>query len=49
MDSEETVFLKHYTEDQRNTHVQGGTRGNDSEEEEDDEMGGGQRVKCNQQ
>lgn len=48
METSETVFLSKYSEDQRNTHVQGGTKGVDSEEEEDDEMGGGQRVRCNQ-
>lgn len=29
----ETVVLQEFSEDQKNTHVQGGTRGNDSDEE----------------
>lgn len=41
----ETVKLQEYSEEQRNTHHQGGTRGNDSDEEEEDpRMRGGQRV-----
>jgi len=32
--------MKVFDESQKNTHVQGGTRGNDSEEENDDEEGG---------
>ena len=44
----EVCLLKKYSETQRNTHAQGGTKAADSEDEEDDEMGGGrgQRVQC---
>lgn len=35
----DTVDLLPFEEAHKNTHVQGGTRGNDSEEEEDDEGG----------
>ena len=49
MDTEETVILQEYKEEHKNSHVQGGTRGNDSEEEEDDpRAGGGQKVQCAQ-
>lgn len=43
--------MKVFDESQKNTHVQGGTQGVDSEEEndEDDEGHGGQRVGCQQQ
>lgn len=41
------VEMQKFDESQKNTHAQGGTRGNDSEEE-DDEEGGGQRVGCQQ-
>ena len=41
MDTEETVILQDYKEEHKNSHVQGGTRGNDSEEEEDDPRAGG--------
>lgn len=41
MDTEETVILQEYKEEHKNSHVQGGTRGNDSEEEEDDPRAGG--------
>jgi DnaJ-class molecular chaperone len=38
MDSEETVVLKPFSDDQKNTHAQGGTKAynSDGEEEEDD-------------
>ena len=40
-------FLEEYHETHRNTHVQGGTEGNDSEEEDDDNHGrGGHRMEC---
>ena len=41
-------FLEEYHEHHRNTHVQGGTQGNDSEDENDDHpgMGGGHRMEC---
>ena len=44
----EVCLLKKYSETQRNTHAQGGTKAADSEDdEEDDPMGGrGQRVQC---
>lgn len=49
MDTEETVILQDYRDDHKNSHVQGGTKGNDSEEEEDDPRhAGGQRVQCAQ-
>jgi hypothetical protein len=40
--------MKNFEEYHKNTHVGGGTRGNDSEEEEDDEGHGhgGQKVGC---
>jgi len=47
MEVAETVTLEKFNEGQKNTHAQGGTRGNDSDEEEDDPRlrgGGGQRV-----
>lgn len=45
MDVAETCILQPFSNDQKNTHAQGGTRGNDSDEEEDDpRMGGGQKV-----
>jgi hypothetical protein len=46
MDVEETVILEEYKEGDKNSHVQGGTKGNDSEEEEDGHAGhhGGQKV-----
>lgn len=53
--SEETCDEEHtleeYHENQRNTHVQGGTEGNDSDEEHDGHpgmggMGGGHRMEC---
>ena len=39
----ETVQMIPFSNDQKNTHAQGGTRGNDSDEEEEDDprMGGG--------
>jgi len=48
MDESETCTLKPYSEEQKNSHAQGGTRGIDSDEEEDGDprMGGGQRVQC---
>lgn len=51
MDISETVNLISFSDDQRNTHAQGGTKayGSDGEEEEDPRMGGGQRVQCAQQ
>jgi len=48
MDVAETVVLQDYREEHKNSHVQGGTKGNDSEEEEDDGHPGGQRVQCAQ-
>ena len=45
--ADEQVNLIKFQEHHKNTHAQGGTRGNDSEEEEDDDMGG-QRVGCQQ-
>ena len=47
--ADETVFLKKYDENQKNTHHSGGTRGNDSEEEDEDDGSGGQRVGCQAQ
>ena len=46
MDVEETVMLQEYKEEHKNSHVQGGTKGNDSEEEEDGHAAhhGGQKV-----
>jgi len=46
----EKVFMQKFEEHHKNTHAQGGTRGNDSEEEgEGDEEGhGGQKVGCQQ-
>lgn len=41
----EVVDMLPFQEGHKNTHVQGGTRGNDSEEEEDDE-GGPQGAGC---
>jgi len=47
MENGEVCLLKKYSETQRNTHAQGGTKAADSEDEEDDDMGGrGQRVQC---
>lgn len=46
---EEQVFLQKFDESQKNTHAQGGTRGNDSDEEEDEDGHGGQRVGCQAQ
>lgn len=50
MDVEETVTLQEYKDEHKNSHVQGGTKGNDSEEEDDEHArhGGGQRVQCAQ-
>ena len=46
----EVCVLQPFSDDQKNTHAQGGTRGNDSDEEEEDpRMRGGQRVQCAQQ
>jgi len=46
----ETVTLAKFEEHHKNTHAQGGTRGNESDEENDDEEGGqGQGVGCQQQ
>ena len=47
-DTGETVLLKKFSESQRNTHAQGGTRAADSDDDEqDDDFGGrGQRVQC---
>lgn len=44
----EKVTLEKFEEHHKNTHAQGGTRGNDSEDEEDEEHGG-QRVGCQAQ
>ena len=45
MDTEETVILQEFKDEHKNTHVQGGTKGNDSDEEEDEgRHAGGQRV-----
>ena len=46
MDTEETVILQEFKEEHKNSHGQGGTKGNDSEEEEDDHGHGhgGQKV-----
>jgi len=43
MDVAETITLIPFSQDQKNTHHQGGTKGNDSDQEEDDDprMGGG--------
>ena len=51
MDVAETVKLIPFSNDQKNPHAQGGTKGIDSDEEgdEDPRMGGGQRVQCAQQ
>jgi len=51
MDVAETVHMVAFSEDQRNTHAQGGTKAynSDGEEEEDPRMHGGQRVQCAQQ
>ena len=51
MDAAETIILKPFSQDQKNTHHQGGTKGNDSDQEEDEDprMGGGQKVRCAQQ
>lgn len=46
---EEKVILQKFEEHHKNTHAQGGTRGNDSEEEEDDDGHGGQKVGCQAQ
>ena len=35
MDEGECVMLKKFYDSQKNTHAQGGTRGNDSDEEEE--------------
>ena len=45
---DEEHYLEEYHENQRNTHVQGGTQGNDSDEEGDEHahMGGGHRMEC---
>ena len=49
MNVEETVTLIDYKDEHKNSHVQGGSKGNDSEEEEEDgRAGGGQRVQCAQ-
>lgn len=47
-DAETEVTLEEFSEDQRNTHVQGGTHGNDSDEEGDGyhDMAGGHQMKC---
>lgn len=42
MDASEVCKLQEFSEDQKNTHCQGGTRGNDSDNEEDDPRMGGQ-------
>jgi hypothetical protein len=46
MDEAETVKLIPFSDDQKNTHAQGGTRGRDSDEEEDEDprLRGGQKV-----
>lgn len=41
MDASEVCKLQTFSEDQRNTHCQGGTRGNDSDNEDDDPRMGG--------
>lgn len=43
---DETCHLQAFDESQKNTHVQGGTRGIDSDEEEEDDEEGGQRIGC---
>ncbi len=48
-DVAETLTLEDYHDNQKNTHVQGGTEGNDSDEQDDDGQGGQQRVQCAQQ
>ena len=46
----ETVHLEKFEESHKNTHAQGGTRGDSDEEEGDsDEEGQGQRVGCQAQ
>jgi hypothetical protein len=50
MEGAQIVNMRKFTESDKNTHAQGGTRGNDSEEEGDDEEGGhGPGVGCQQQ
>jgi len=48
---DETVEMKTFHEDHKNTHHGGGTRGNDSEEEDDDDHHGhgGQKIGCQSQ
>ena len=43
---DETCQLTAFDKSQENTHVQGGTRGIDSDEEEEDDEEGGQRIGC---
>ena len=44
---DEECNLVAFTEDQKNTHAQGGTKGDESDENDDDPRGG-QRVACQQ-
>lgn len=50
-EAEHEVVLEEYVEDHRNTHVQGGTSGNESDEEHEGHpgMGGGHRMECSNQ
>jgi DnaJ homolog subfamily A member 2 len=49
MDVEETVVMVEYSDEHKNSHAQGGTKGNDSDEEEEEGgRGQGQRVQCAQ-
>lgn len=48
METEETVNLVKYEENQRNTHAQGGTQGDESDED-DEGHSQGQRMQCAQQ
>jgi DnaJ family protein A protein 2 len=47
-ETDQEVTLEEFSEDQRNTHVQGGTSGNESDEEQDGQPGGagGHRMEC---
>jgi len=47
-DFDSEAVMEEYDEDHRNTHVQGGTQGNDSDEDHSDHpaMGGGHRMEC---
>ena len=49
MTTEETITLKAYSKEDKNSDARGGRKGDHDEEEDDDpRMGGGQRVQCNQ-